>query len=266
MIEIEVFEKLAKSIKNGIPVALVSVLDHEGSTPGKQGSIMAVLKSGETCGTVGGGSLEFAVVTQAIKCIVDSVSREFSYDLSEGGTVGMTCGGSVRVYIKVFDQSQKIIIVGGGHVGLQLYRQALMQSFSVVVVDDRAEFANVERFPDAAEVLVGDVAEVLSAMKIDENCYIAIATRSHECDESALRASVGRGAAYVGMIGSRKKVSGIMKRIKDSGVGEDVLETVFAPMGLAIATIKPEEIALSIISEILLVKNTGSAQHMRDKR
>jgi len=262
MKEAEVFEKISEALKKNIPSALVTVIDHAGSTPGKQGSVMAVLANGETNGTVGGGSLEHSVVQQSIQAIRDNVSKEINFDLTDDG---MMCGGKVRIYIKVFAPAERLIICGGGHIGQKLYQLGVIQGFSVSIIDDRAEFANRANFPDASDVVHGDVYAVLTEMNIDESCYIAIATRSHETDQQALKAVAETRASYIGMIGSKRKVKTLIDNLKAEGISEQSLNNVYAPMGLDIATVKTEEIALSIISEIMLVKNNGQLRHMKDR-
>jgi xanthine dehydrogenase accessory factor len=265
MVEAEVFELIASSLSKGVPVALVTVLDHAGSTPGKQGSVMAVLSDGMSKGSVGGGDLEYTIIRQALDCLVTGISSEYEYSLSGKGNVDMACGGDVRVYIKVFPASSKLYLVGGGHIAGQLYKLALMAHFSVTIIDDRQEFANRERFQDATEIINADPAEVLKKMTIDKDTYIAIATHSHEHDEAALRAVAESHAAYIGLIGSKKKVKNFFLRMKKDGFSEETLNKIFAPMGLDIANVKPEEIAISIISEMLMVKNSGKLQHMKDR-
>lgn len=265
MVEAEVFELISSSINKGIPVALVTVLDHAGSTPGKQGSVMAVLSDGMAKGSVGGGDLEYTIIKQALDCLLSGTSSEYEYSLTGKGNVDMACGGDVRVYIKVFPASSKLYLVGGGHIASQLYKLGQMAHFSVTVIDDRQEFANRERFPDATEIINADPAEILKKITIDKDTYIAIATHSHVHDEAALRAVAKSPAAYIGLIGSKKKVKNFLLRMKKDGFSEEVINRLYAPMGLDIANVKPEEIAISILSEMLLVKNAGKLQHMKDR-
>lgn len=262
MIEAEVFAKISEALKMNIPCALVTVIDHAGSTPGKQGSVMTVLSNGETYGTVGGGSLEHSVTKSALECISAGENRELSLDLTDDG---MMCGGKVRLYIKTFAPSERLIICGGGHIGQKLYQLGIMLGFSVTVIDDRAEFANKTNFPDASDVICGDVGKILSEINITSSCYIAIATRSHETDFEAVKAVASSDAAYTGMIGSRRKVKKLLDKLSTDGISQEDIDKLYAPMGLDIATVKTEEIALSIISEIMLVKNNGTLRHMKDR-
>lgn len=261
--EAEIFDKIAESIRNNRSAALITLIEIDGSTPGESGSVMAVWADGATEGTIGGGNLEYAVIQEALKCIETAKSKEFVYDLSSDGDIGMNCGGNVRLFIKIFAPKERLIIVGAGHIGQQLYNLGLMFGFSVVVIDDREEYASKNRFPNAENIICGDVAEALKSLDINESCYIAIATRSHETDENALKAAADKCSAYTGMIGSSKKIKTIMTNLLNAGVKRDFLEKVYAPMGLNIANVKPAEIAFSTMSEILLVKNNGSAEHMK---
>jgi xanthine dehydrogenase accessory factor len=264
MTEADVYGQISESIRKNIPSALVTVISHAGSTPGKEGSVMAVLSDGRTWGSVGGGDLEYTVIKQAALCIANGIGGEYEYSLNKSGEVNMSCGGSVRIYIRVFSPSARLIIAGGGHIALQLYKLALMQNFSVIIIDHREEFANTDRFPQAAEVITADAAQTLKTLNIDNKTFIAIATHSHETDEAALRAAADSDAAYIGMIGSKKKVAAVFQRMKNDGFSDASLGRLYAPMGLNIATVRPEEIALSIISEIMLVKNSGTAEHMKN--
>jgi xanthine dehydrogenase accessory factor len=137
------------------------------------------------------------------------------------------------------------------------------QGFRVVVLDDRAEMVTEERFPVAKRLVNKDLSQALIEYPIGSGCYVTIASRSHETDRVALEAVVNADASYVGMIGSRKKIKNTLQYLLDQGFPREKLESVYAPMGLDIASVQPKEIAVSIMSEILLVKNSGSLQHMR---
>lgn len=175
----------------------------------------------------------------------------------------MQCGGRASVFIRVFGCRDKLVIAGGGHVALELYKAAKLLDFQPVIIDDREEYANTERFP-GCEIHVGDIGECISNYPLDRSCYVVIVTRGHESDAYALRAALGRGAGYVGMIGSRKKVKYVFDTLISEGCEKAHLEEVYAPIGLDLGGDSAAEIAFSILSEILLVKNGGSLKHMRD--
>ncbi len=261
--EKEVIDNLGECLRVDIPVALVTVIDNGSSSRGQSGAMMVIWGESESCGSVGGGSLEFWVMAEARKCLAAGLSREVSFTPETEGELVNSCGGTTRLFIRVFYSGPRLIIIGGGHVGLELYHLALLQGFRVVVIDDREDFIDHARFPKAEIVLADDFDKVLADYPITKDCYITIATRTHATDEQALEAIIGSEAGYIGMIGSSSKIKEIYHHLLDRGVSRENLDTVYAPMGLNIATVKPKEIALSIMGEILLVKNNGSTEHMR---
>ncbi len=261
--ETQVLLTLTESIHNNEPVALVTVIANTGSSPGKTGAMMAVRSDGSSSGTVGGGNLEYQAINAALGCIAEGVSKEVRYALNASSDLGMTCGGELRLFIKVFQQQPRLLVIGGGHIGIEVYHLGVHQGFRVTIVDDRPEMLTKERFPLAECILAEDLVSTLTDYPINASCYITIATRSHSSDRQALEAVVNSDAAYIGMIGSRNKITNAMHYLLEQGVSRDKLEAVFAPMGLNIASVQPKEIAVSIISEILLVKNNGSLEHMR---
>lgn len=262
--EEKILKKVYESLKNGIPVAMATLTHIVGSTPRKKGSVMAVWADGRILGSVGGGRIEHEVILKAISCIEKNEDSEFDYKLNDSGDIGMQCGGEAKGFIKVFTPRKKLIIVGGGHIGEQLYKFSKLLNFYTVIFDDREEFASRDRFSEADEVIPGDIEYNLSNYNINENTYIVIATRGHEPDSKALKSVVSRGAAYIGMIGSARKTLMVMKKLMEEGVSKEDLEKVHAPIGLDISSELPEEIAFAIMSEILLVKNKGSLTHRKD--
>ena len=261
--EKEVIDSLAACLRSDIPAALVTITGTNGSSAGKTGDMMVVWSGSESRGTVGGGDLEFRAMSEAKKCLAAGVSREVSFALDEKSESEISCGGMTRMFIRVFNAGPRLIIVGGGHVGLELYHLGLHQGFSITVIDDRKEIADPDRFPEADILFSEDIAKTLAGYPITKEYCITIATRAHETDGQALEAVVGSDAGYVGMIGSSSKIKEVFKYLVEQGVSRAAIDRVYAPMGLNIATVKPKEIALSIFSEILLVKNSGSAEHMR---
>ncbi len=246
-----------------IPAALVTVIATSGSAPAKPGALMVVEADGTTTGTVGGGSFEHKLTAEAVSSIAGGKDRELTYNLASDKELGMICGGTVRTFIRVFHTAPKLVIVGAGHIGLELYRLALLQGFQTVVFDIRPELASRERFPQAERFVVDDLAAALRDYPITPDCYITIAASTHEADQLALEAVISREAAYTGMIGSSSKIKKIFRYLLDHATPRAAIEKVYAPMGLNIASVKPPEIALAIFSEILLVKNSGTPESMR---
>ncbi|GAA0182447.1 XdhC/CoxI family protein [Clostridium sediminicola] len=260
----KILKQIYESVKNGQRVAMVTVTEAFGSAPRKSGSMMAVWQDGRILGSVGGGKVEYEVINEAKECIKRGKDSQFEHVLNEKGELGMQCGGSVKGFIKIFSAKPKLLIVGGGHIGENLYKLGKILGFNTVVIDDREEFANEIKFKEADEVLQGNIGEILLNYEIDNNTYIVIVTKGHKQDKNALKAVVSRRAAYIGMIGSRNKNTHVMNKLLEEGVSKDDLKKVYAPIGLNITSGTPEEIAFGILSEILLIKNNGSLNHMRE--
>ncbi|SDL10605.1 XdhC family protein [Natronincola ferrireducens] len=265
--EVKLLEKITKEVKANRKVALATITRSEGSTPGREGAMMLVLEGGETYGTVGGGKAENIITTAAVKCLENCRSESFHFQLNDGiGGIQMQCGGEIDVYIKVFVPTLKLLIVGGGHIALKLYEIAATINFDTVIFEDREDYCNKDRFPKAQEIILGDIEGNLNNYDIDENCYVVIVTRGHSHDEIALKSVINTNAAYIGMIGSKNKVQNTMENLRKEGVSEEVMNKVFAPIGIDLGGNTPEEIALSILSEIILVKNKGRLLHMKEAR
>jgi xanthine dehydrogenase accessory factor len=162
-----------------------------------------------------------------------------------------------QLFVDPLPGAQRLIIIGAGHVGQALAELGATVGFHVVVIDDRASFANRERFPTAAEIITRPFEAAIDSLKLDRNCYVVAVTRGHAFDEIALRAALKQKPGYVGMIGSRRRVRATLERIEADGVDRAVLEQVHAPVGLDIGAETPEEIAVSIMAEIIRERRLG---------
>ena len=264
----KILKAVSSAVEKGIETAVVTVLEVKGSSPGKEGSMMAVFSDGSILGTVGGGALEYEFIHEALKAIKENKSCEKSFELTEKGSLHMKCGGFVRAYIKVFSKREKLLIMGGGHLGAELYTLGKFLNKYVVVFDDREEFANRERFPEADEIIFGKMEETVKNYSVDENSYIIIVTRGHENDKECLKAILDKKVSpkYIGMVGSRGKVLSTYKELLDEGYSKDELKKIYSPIGLDISSSEPKEIALGIMAEITAVKNQKTGEHMRDIR
>lgn len=264
----KILKAVSSAVERGIETAVVTVLEVKGSSPGKEGSMMAVFSDGSILGTVGGGALEYEFIKEALKAIKENKSCEKSFELTEKGSLHMKCGGFVRAYIKVFAKREKLLIMGGGHLGAELYTLGKFLNKYVVIFDDREEFANRERFPEADEIILGKMKETVKNYSIDENSYIIIVTRGHENDKECLKAILDKKVSpkYIGMVGSRGKVLSTYKELLDEGYLKEELKKIYSPIGLDISSSEPKEIALGIMAEITAVKNQKTGEHMRDIR
>jgi len=255
-------ERIPELITQNKAIALVTVTAATGSTPAEVGKEMLVDASGNIGGTVGGGNLEYVAIQKAQECLVRNKSASFHFDL--GKDLGMACGGEADIFIKVYSPAIQLVLVGAGHVGQALYKIAETLGYDVVVIDDREAVATQAHYPGAKKVLVGDIGEECERLSISPSTtYIVIATHGHACDELALYHMIQKNPKYIGVIGSRNKVAGMMANLKDKGVPQEKLDAVYSPIGIALGGGQPAEIAVSIISEILLVKNGGRLAHMK---
>ncbi len=217
---------------------------------------MLVKTDGSIIGTIGGGSLEHQVCRQALDAIKNSKPRQIRFRLKEGEEPGMICGGDVDIFIEPIPSSPTLYIFGGGHISLPLAKIGKLLGFKVAIIDDRAEFANPQRFPEAELVLAEDFEKAFSQLKMDKSSYIAIVTRGHKYDEQALEWAVGTKARYIGMIGSSTKNKTVFSHLLARGISQEQLDKVHAPIGLEIGARTPEEIALSIMAEIVKVRRS----------
>jgi xanthine dehydrogenase accessory factor len=253
----EVFAAANDALTCGETVALVTIVRAQGSTPQRVGSKMLVYADGRTVGTIGGGCYEhdaFGKAREAIQTGAPSLVRyELSDDFAEEN--GLICGGQMDVYIEPLTAASRLYIIGAGHVGWHLGRLAHEAGFRIHVVDDREKFANSDRFPAATDVVVDDIPAWLESADIPAEAYVAVLTRGHQHDLSALRALVRRPLRYLGMIGSRAKVTRVYDALLAEGVTPERLKAVHAPIGLDIGAVTPAEIAVSILAEMIAVRH-----------
>lgn len=263
--EYELLERLNAEVKANRNSALVTIVEEQGSSPGKQGFMMVVFEDGSTAGTIGGGGFENRVREYALECMSEGKNKLLDMELNENGELHAKCGGKASIFIKVFKKKDRLIIAGGGHIALELYKLGKLLDFHTVILEDREEYCNALRFP-GCDIHVGNIGECMRDYPLDKNCYVVIVTRGHESDTAALKAAIGRGAGYIGMIGSRKKNKYILDKLLDEGCERADIDAVYAPIGLDLGGDSAAEIAFSILSEVMLVKNGGQLKHMRDLR
>lgn len=252
----DIFEEIARIRREGLSASLATVVNAESGAPGKTGFRMLVHQDGSTIGTVGGGIVEAKVRDEALQSMKDGKTKLLEYDLDNQSPLGLRCGGKAMIFVEPILANPRIYIFGGGHIALPLAKFANELEFSVVVVDDRKEFAARERFPMAAEVKPGDFIEVTRSIEFRHNDSVVIVTHGHEHDEVVLKESLSKQILpqYVGMIGSKRKAADLFMRLKEQGISAERLASVRAPIGLDIGAKTPAEIALSIMAEIVAQK------------
>jgi xanthine dehydrogenase accessory factor len=253
----EVFAAVAAALERGEPAALVTIVSTTGSTPQRVGAKMLVFGDGRIVGTIGGGCYENDAFGKAREAILSRAPQLVHYELDDdfAQETGLVCGGQMDVYIEPIEPSPELYIVGAGHVGFHLARIAQEVGFRVHVADDREKFANAERFPTATEIVVDDIPSWIARASIPAHAYVVIVTRGHTNDLEALRALAPRDLRYLGLIGSRAKVARIYDELSASRMPAEMLTRVHAPIGLDIGAVTPQEIAVSILAELIAVKH-----------
>ncbi len=252
----EVLEAALRAEEMGERAALVTVVSTEGSTPQKAGARMLVHADGRIVGTIGGGCLEAEMTWRAREAIEGRRPRLVSYDLTpdQAGEDGLVCGGRMQVFIEPIEGTPVLCLFGAGHVAQPLARMAKACGFRVELCDDRVKFANAERFPEADLIVIDDFAAAAAKMTLGPNTYAVVVTRGHKGDGEALRAVLGRGLRFVGLLGSRPKVVHIFAALQENGTRAEDLAEVHAPLGLEIGAQTPDEIAVSILAEMIAVR------------
>ena len=252
----EVLTELLKALERGEEVALVTIVAAQGSTPQRVGAKMLVYPDGRIAGTIGGGCYENDALGKAREALIARKPRLVKYDLTDdfAEESGLICGGQMTVYIEPVEAAPQLYIVGAGHVGHQLGQIARPAGFRIHVLDDREKFASAERFPEADEVIVDSIPDWLHKADIPQSAYVVVVTRGHRHDLDALRSLAARDLRYLGLIGSKAKVKKIYDALIEEGMPLECLQRVHAPIGLDIGAVTPEEIAISILAELIAVR------------
>jgi xanthine dehydrogenase accessory factor len=254
----DIYQEIVRIREEGGEAALATIVSATGSTPREKGAKMLVKADGSILGTIGGGSLEAHVIKEAIKAIGEGRPRQFHFSLNAKDVEeeGMLCGGEAEVFIEPILTPPTLYIFGGGHISLPLAKMGKLLGFKIAVIDDRAEFANADRFPEADTILAEDFSKSFPKLKIDKSSYIVIVTRNHQYDDMVLEWAAGTKAKYIGMIGSKTKTKAVFSHLIAKGIAKEQLARVHAPIGLEINAQTPEEIAVSILAEIIKVRRS----------
>ena len=253
----EVFAALNEALLAGEEVALVTITASTGSTPQRVGAKMLVYADGRTVGTIGGGCYENDAFWKAKEAITARKALTVHFELTDdfAEESGLICGGQMDVFIEPVEPAPDLYIFGAGHVGCSLVKMAHEAGFRVHVVDDREKFAAAERFPAGVDAVVDEPPVWIAAHPLPTTAYAVVVTRGHRHDLSTLRVLVSRRLRYVGLIGSRAKVRRVYDALLEEGVAGETLSRVHAPIGLDLGGVTPQEIAVSILAELIAVKH-----------
>ena len=263
----EIARALLTAAREGPAVASCTVMGATDGVDVSLGAKMLVYADGEL-GDIGGGALEQSVIGFARgsipKHIVQTTTFTPAGDLVEGRRAIEAADAIVEILVEIVEPAATLLVVGGGHVGLAVGQLGAMLGMEVAIIDDREDYANEDRFPYEAKVICGDFGEELEKFPITANTFIVLVSRGHKVDELALRSVAERGAGYVGMIGSKRRTRTVIQHLAEAGLDPEALDKVFTPIGLDIGAETPEEIAVSVLGEIILVRRGGGAQPMSD--
>ena len=258
----DVFEELVRLRKLGQKCALATIVEVGGSIPSFQSAKLLVREDGSMVGTVGGGCVEAQVFTAAREAMETGRPKLLNFNLGQDAAYesGLICGGQVDIFVEPILPQPRALIFGAGHISKSLTKVASLAGFATCVIDDRESYANRERFPEADEVLAGEYEEVFPRLAVNEGSYLIIVTRGHRDDLRVLRQAATTPARYVAMIGSKRKVISVVKELEKEGVPREALERIHAPMGLEIGAVTPEEIAVSVVAEMIAVRRNADSR------
>lgn len=262
-------QRLTDAIDAGVEAVLCTVVDERGSTPRGRGAAMLVFRDGRIDGTIGGGITEHNVIGRALAMIENGAETElYSETLSatEAALDGAACGGEVSVFMERFGRTDELLIFGAGHVGRALARLADAAGMKVTTWDERAEFASPDNIP-WGRTLACPLADMQArGVTPHRSTYVVIVTRGHALDADVVRLLEGCDCAYIGMIGSMRKIAFMRERLLQAGVNADHLDRIRQPVGLPIKAETPEEIAVSILAEIVAVRRGANLEKLRNAK
>jgi xanthine dehydrogenase accessory factor len=254
------WHKIGVVLEERQPLVIATIVRHKGSVPRHTGTKMLVYQDGHTEGTIGGGLFESLVVQDALSALKVQRSETRTYSFNPHGTnphsFGAICGGEVEIFLEVLSVPNRLIIVGGGHCGHALAKLASNLDFYITVVDDRPEYARPEDFPyPNIEAVVHLPNDLKGFPQIDSSTYVVLIGKGFDTDQTALRYVLRSSAAYIGMIGSKRKQGVVFNNLRAEGFSNEELKRVYSPIGLEIGAESPEEIAISILAQIIQIKN-----------
>jgi xanthine dehydrogenase accessory factor len=257
----DLYDEIVRLRSLGQKCALATIVQVNGSIPSYESAKMLVREDGSMMGTVGGGCVEADVWTAAREVIETEKPRHLSFSLGQDAAYdqGLICGGQLNIFVEPIIPQPRALIFGGGHVSKSISKVANIAGFATTVIDDREAFANKERFPEAEATFADEYEAVFPKLAVNSSTYLIIVTRGHRDDMRVLRWAVSTPAKYIAMIGSKRKTISVVKELEKEGIPRQAFEKIFAPMGLEIGAETPEEIAISVVAEMIAVRRSPQA-------
>ena len=246
----DIYEEIWKLKKEGRISVLATIVQCRGSSPQKEGAKILIRDDGSITGTLGGGCLEAEVIQASLIAMKEGSPKTLDIELTEKEG-GLVCGGKVLVYIEPILVDPHLMILGAGHVGRALAIVAKFSGFTVTLIDDREEFACREFIPDADTIIINDFSDPFQGVSLRKDTYIVIATRGHAHDFDAVKSALKTDAQYIGLLGSRRKRALLFNVLSEAGISRESRERIITPVGLSIGSVTPQEIAISIMAQII---------------
>lgn len=259
----EILRSLHQALLSGHPVALCTVVNTQGAVPRHAGAKMLIHRDGRTEGTVGGGEIENLVVQEALNALQDGKTRFLKYDMIDIETDPGICGGTVTLFVEPFLRDPTVVVVGAGHVGQAVVHLANWLGFKVVVSDDRAELCTPETAPGGDRYLPIPLQDLPDQLEIDAQTYLVLVTRGVDVDAAGIPALLATDAAYIGLIGSKRRWEHTREKLIEAGVTEEDIQRIKTPIGFSINAETPKEIALSIMGEIIALRNADVGHYRK---
>src|SRR5271154_3589711 len=252
----DIYEEVVRLRRLGQKCALATIVQVNGSIPSYESAKLLVREDGSMVGTVGGGCVEAEVWTAAREVIETGKPRHLNFSLGEDAAYdnGLICGGQLNIFVEPVTPQPRAYIFGGGHVSKSISKVATIAGFSTTIVDNSEAFANPERFPEAEETYAEEYEEVFPKLSVTSSTYLVIVTRGHRDDMRVLRWAITTQARYIAMIGSKRKTISVVRELEKEGFAREMFSKVFAPMGLEIGAETPEEIAISVVAEMIALR------------
>ena len=259
--QMDLYDEIVRLRKLGQKCAVATIVQVNGSIPSFESAKILVREDGSFMGTVGGGCVEAEVWNAAREVIETEKPRHLSFSLGQDAAYdeGLICGGQLNIFVEPVIPQPRAFIFGGGHVSKSISKVATLAGFSTSIVDNREAFANQERFPEAEATYAEEYEDVFPKLPVNSSSYIIIVTRGHRDDMRVLRWAVNTPAKYIAMIGSKRKTISVVHELEKEGIPREAFEKVFAPMGLEIGAEMPEEIAISVVAEMIAVRRAPDA-------
>jgi xanthine dehydrogenase accessory factor len=258
---VDIYDEIVRLRRLGQKCAVATIVQVNGSIPSYESAKMLVREDGSMVGTIGGGCVE-AEVWNAARDVIDTEKpRHLTFSLGQDAAYdnGLICGGQLNIFVEPVTPQPRAYIFGGGHVSKNISKIASMAGFSTVVVDDREAFSNAERFPEADATYAEPYEQIFPKLAVTTSSYLIIVTRGHRDDMRVLRWAVTTDARYIAMIGSKRKTISVVHELEKEGFSREMFGKVFAPMGLEIGAVTPEEIAVSVVAEMIALRRAPDA-------